>query len=768
MPCQLRRVHVVVAVLFHILLCAAAWGQNTLEGRVVRSGSESPVAGAHLLLQTTSGVPVGSAQSDPAGTFRFLALAPGDYRLKAEAEGMIAVEYDLDLRPRQFLVLTIELAPRRAGTTHEEVRAYAPGIDPGETGTSRWLTRDGIAELPAPMSQSLQTLVQQVAPGAVLSHDNFVHVRGNELSLHQFLNGVSFLDNPHEHFSPPLSPQVIESMSVLTGGLAAEYGNRFGGVLDIATRSGRAMRGHGSARLGVGTILNHDAAVEYGGSAGRLGYYLFASGAESGRYLNPPEAREIHDLGFGLTSLAQVDYQGTENFWKLLVMGSGSRLQLPNTTAEAARGRDARRRLASQTAILTWQRILSPRSLVATSVYQRVGSDHLVPTSDPDTPFGQGSRSPLTTGFKSDFSFLTGVHTIKTGVDATLMRLLESFTFDPRDEHEHESGAGGGHSQLEAFTFRGATHGGLVGVYLQDHFSPLPNLTLDLGVRWDQFILVGSYQQVSPRAGASWYRPRTRSRLHFNYNRFFTPPPVEYLGLAAYLGRSIELGGVAPGLARPYTQNYFEAGWKQELHPQLFFEASAYRHRGRHGFETSEISNTRLFVPANFDRAQADGVEAALSLRDLGTAGFSGRLQYAAAWVRFYGPLSGGFPAEALAPGQKIRPAFDQTHTATASLFYRHRWRHLRGALNLRYGSGTPVEEDDPAGGLRFVNLPQHLTADLSAGLDLWKSEPRRLAFEFDALNLSNSVYRISKESETTPIQFAPRRSLQARLAFHF
>ncbi|MBI4165711.1 MAG: TonB-dependent receptor [Acidobacteria bacterium] len=752
----------------------AAFGQSSIEGRVVESASDTAIEGAGISLARPTGAEIQSARTGPSGEFRFPAVEPGDYQLRVEAGGHAAIVYHLALRPRQPLILTIEMTPRLTGATQVEVRATASGVDTGETGSLRSLSRAELAELPAPMTHSLQTLVQQEAPGAVLSHDNFVHVRGNEMSLHQFINGVSFLDNPHEQFSPPMSPEVIEFVSILTGGFPAEYGNRFGGVLDIATRSGRTMSGHGSASLGVGTVLNRDAALEYGGSAGRWGYYLFASGAESGRFLNPPEAHEIHDLGYGLFSLAQIDYQSDKDFWKILVMGSGSRFQLPNTTEEAALGRDATRRLASQTAILTWQRIFSPRSLSTLSVYQRVGSDRLVPTSDAVTPFGKGSRSPLTTGFKSDFSFAFGGHTIKTGADAAWMRLLESFTFDPRDEHE-EGGAGGaaeadahGHGELEAFDFRGRNHGGLVGVYLQDHFSPFRNLTVDLGARFDQITLVGTYQEVSPRVGLAYYFPGTRTHFHFNYNRFFTPPPVEYLILAGELGRTIKLDGAAPGITKPYTQNYFEAGWKQELHRKILLEANAYRHRGRNSFENSEISNTRLFMPTNFARANAEGVEVALNLRDLETAGFSGRIQYAAAWVNFFGPVSGGFPSEDLHPNQIIRPAFDQTHTGTASLFYRRKWRDVRTALNLRYGSGTPVEEEAPDGGLRFATLPQHLTVDLSAGLDLWKSEPRRLALEFDALNVSNSVYRISKESETTPIQFAPRRTVLGRLAFHF
>jgi hypothetical protein len=128
----------------------------------------------------------------------------------------------------------------------------------------------------------------------------------------------------------------------------------------------------------------------------------------------------------------------------------------------------------------------------------------------------------------------------------------------------------------------------------------------------------------------------------------------------------------------------------------------------------------------------------------------------------FFGPVSGGFAGhEALQPGERILPAFDQIHTATASLFYRHPWRNFWAGSTLKYGSGTPAED----GALR---LPQHLTADLAAGLTIWSREPQSLALELNALNLSDSRYQIAKESELTPIQFAARRVFSGRLKWYF
>jgi outer membrane receptor protein involved in Fe transport len=215
------------------------------------------------------------------------------------------------------------------------------------------------------------------------------------------------------------------------------------------------------------------------------------------------------------------------------------------------------------------------------------------------------------------------------------------------------------------------------------------------------------------------------------------------------------------GNPKPYRQHYLEVGWNQELSSKLLLEVSAYHHRGDNSFENSEIGDTRLFVATNFARARAKGAEAALTFKQLEHLGISGRIQYAAARVHFFGPISGGFANEAHAAGERILPAFDQTHTATASVMYHNQWRGFWSGLNYRFGSGTPV-------GHGAERLPSHSTVDLAAGITLWQREPQKLEFEASLLNLADNRYRIAKESELTPIQFAPRRVVSGRLTWRF
>jgi outer membrane receptor protein involved in Fe transport len=249
--------------------------------------------------------------------------------------------------------------------------------------------------------------------------------------------------------------------------------------------------------------------------------------------------------------------------------------------------------------------------------------------------------------------------------------------------------------------------------------------------------------------------------IHGAYNRLFSPPPIEYSLLASFIGNNAPDPGQRVGNVRAYTQNYFEVGWEQELNRHATLELNAYTHSGHNSFENHEISISRLFLPINFHSAHSSGAELVLKLRHLERLGVSGRLQYALARTFFYGPVTGGFTGnEPLAPGERIMPAFDQTHTGTANLFYRNRWRSSWAGTAMRYGSGTVVE--------RGPRLPQHLTADVAAGLDLWNAEPRKVALEFDVTNLTDNRYKIAKESEEIPIQFAPSRTLGGSVKFSF
>lgn len=739
-----------LCLLFLALASVGATAQTAVEGAVHDDSGKSVQGVTVILKRGDHEKAVVSEITDLAGKFHFGALNSDAYTLQAEAPGFYPSTYSFVLRARQPLLLTIKLRPREASQETVVVSAHSIQADPDKTGSSYTFTQQDLERLPDPVVDSTNDLVSNLMPGASDSHDNFLAVRGTEFSFHEFINGVSFLDNAQPQFSPGISPQIFETVDLMTGGFTPEYGNRFGGVLDIATRSGADLGGHGDVNFRGATLDNNDVNADCGGQYRRVGYYFFVDGFTSGRFLDPPQPQELYDFGKGSRATAQMDWRaGGNDTFKLLLMGGGDNFQQPNIFADQAVGRDAQRHLRQQTAILNWLHTFSAKSLLSTSLYERTSSDRVLPTTDSVTPYSQASRSPLTLGIKSDLSDYWNGHFFKAGIELVRLREDESFFFDSRGDPDVFPAFGGG------------LLGGEASAYMQDHFSLLRNLTLDLGLRYDYFDLVDTGVQTSPRIGFAYHFPQVKAVLHAAYNRYFSPPSIEYSLLASFLGHHAVDPSQRVGNVRPYTQNYLEAGWTQELHPRVSLELNAYLHTGHNSFENHEISISRIFVPINFHSARSEGAELVVNMRQLERIGISGRFQYALQKTYFYGPIAGGFAGdEPLTPGERIVPAFDQTHTGTAQLFYRSRWHGLWTGIALRYGSGTIIE-----GGNR---LPQHLTTDLGSGITLWNKEPRRLDFEVDVTNISNSIYQIAKESEEIPIQYAPSRTAGGSLKFHF
>ena len=732
-----------------LLISETAYGQTAIEG-TAHDSSGHAVAKASVSLQHQDGGTSLTTVSDSDGKFRFSGVEGGAYTLGVEAAGYFEATYEFVLRPRQPISLNVDLQEKQTVRQSVEVQSNYLTVDPEKTGSSYTFTRQDLERLPEPMLESTNDLVNNLMPGASDSHDNFLAVRGTEFSLHEFVNGVSFLDNAQPQFSPGVSPQIFETVDLLTGGFTPEYGNRFGGVLDITTRSGAELAGHGDVNFRGATVDNYDLNADYGGQTGRLGYYFFVDGFTSGRYLDPPEPKELFDFGKGSRATAQFDWRfGNNDSIKLLLMGSGANFQQPNITDDQAVSRDAQRHLRQYTAILAWLHTFSAQTLLHTSVYERTSSDQVLPTSDPVTPLSSASRSSFTLGIKSDLSHSWRGHFFKAGIDLVRLREGESFFFDGRGDPE-------------VFPpFQGWGKGGQASFYVQDHFSPVRNLTVDLGVRYDHFDLVDADQQASPRLGMAYHINKTKSVIHAAYNRLFSPPPIEYSLLASFIGHNAVDPSQRVGNVRPYTQRYYEVGWAQEVAPRVSLELNAYLHTGRNSFENHEISISRTFVPINFDAARSEGIEFVANMRQLERLGISARFQYALAKTYFYGPITGGFAGDApLVAGERIIPAFDQTHTGTAQIYYHNQWRGFWAGSAMRYGSGTIVEHGP--------RLPQHFTADLATGLTLWKTEPRYFDLEFDLTNVSNSIYKIAKESEEIPIQYAPSRTVGGGLKFHF
>lgn len=736
-----------------VLSAPTALAQQRVTGIVADKNSGRPVSGANVTLEGETSTTERTTTTDAEGRFSLSVLTPGFYALTVSTAGFYSERLTFSLAPRTVQQVRLELSP--VTTVAEQVTVHADSklVNEAESATTTTIDVSQISALPTGRKIQLTDIVTPFVSSAVGSHDNLVHLRGNELSLNTFINGVSFFDNPHQLFTPGLSPDIIQSVNIITGGFPAEFGNRFGGILDIVTRTGFDANNHGSVTIGAGNYLRDNASVDFGGHSERLGYFFYAQAFQSDRFLNTPEPRRLHDRGRGSRSFAQLDYRAdTNDFFKLALTANGTNFELPNTTEDALRGRDSFQRNREQTAVFSWEHLFGSSSAVSTSLYERLASARLLPTSDPFSIQAGGLRNDITLGAKSDYSlFIGSQHAIKTGIDLMLLRLREDFIFDPR----------GNEVEIEPFAFRGRKSGGQASFYIQDQVRPFKKFTANLGLRYDQYSVVTSGHALSPRVNLAYALNSGHTVLHFAYNRFFAPPPIENLLVSASLG----FGGNPPRISR---SNHFEAGVTHSLLDNLVFRLTGYWRSDRNSFETTELANVRIFAPTTFDRGKAYGIEFSARLSEIKRLGLSAYFNYTAQRAFQTGPISGGFTVEAVGPGERGPAAFDQIHTGAAGLTWRHHASGFWASAAFEYGSGTPATIPNDAGEKVSLRLPDHFVANFYVGVDLFRKERCGLGLQFNVENATDRVFAIAKESEFTPIQFSPPRFFSGSLRLRF
>jgi|GEM_PF-565246 len=776
-----------------------AQADGAIHGIIMAQADGSALSGVRVELKGAAHIQTIASQTDSDGRFVFLRLAPGEYILTAAHADFSASQYRVMLRPREVQNLTIEMTLRPVEQS-VQVLADALSAASAHSPASTLFTSSRLDALPLAQRSNLPEAILTAAPGMIRGHDDFVHIRGHEIALNPSINGVSFWENPHVVFSPGLGVDYIESMNVMTGGFSAEYGSRFGGVLDVVTKSGLTMNGRGSITLGVGTALRHNAAVEFGGNDGRAAYYFNLSGFESARFLSPPEPRSIHNTGRAARGFAQLDFAvDAANFLKLIVMGDGANFELPKTERDELLRPDFNnfQRTRSQSAILAWDRVVSSRTFLQTSVYQRWSQVRMLPNADPYGAKVDADRELATLGVKTDVTRFHGRHTLKAGVDLVLLSPDENlyylsqpwitFTHLPEvnENHIHFRGPNLGPGVPRPVVFRQKKTGGQGSLYVQDKIQLTRGLTADVGLRFDRYSLAVSDSHFSPRVNAA-YRFRSGTVVHASYNHFFVPPPIENVlaggaGLTQFIA---EIGRPLPAVL-PVKEDQFELGVVQPVGKLMRIGLTGYYRISDNPPHSVLFPDSRFYTYASFDKGKAYGMEIKADVSETPVPGLSGYFNYALGRVWFYNPVHAGFITEAghLNQTGKFLAPMDQTHTLTAGWTYRNRSSRIWTSGAFEYGSGAPgghgagdhthgdgtSHEHAPVAGGCGIRCPAHFTQNLSVGWDaVMAGDQPRLTLQFNVENLSNKVYLISKESTFVQGQYSAPRMYSSSVKLRF
>ena len=767
---------------------ARAQSEAAIRGQIVAAADGSPLGQGRVTLKSISTEASTETTVDSTGRFTFQGVSPGEYMVSGSCEGFEGRDVRVVLEPREIRAVTLALEVRPLNVS-VNVTADVPSLPGTHSPSSTTLTADRLDALPVSQRMTFPDALVTAAPGMIRGHDDFVHIRGEEVALNPFINGVAFWENPHAVFSAGFSPDVIETANVMTGGFPAEYGNRFGGVVDIVTKSGLRMDHRGSVTLNGGEAGRRNVLGEFGGRRSRVGYYVFGSMFESDRFLSPPAPEAIHDHGRGGHVFFQLDGNlGDAGSLRAVVMGDGTNFEIPKTPEDAALRplANANQRTRQQTAIAGWTRA-SSNMTVSASFYQRWSRSQLSPAAGPLTAQAEEERELRTLGGKVDVTRLAGRHAIKAGLDAVSLRPDEylAYNYGGFRNFAHLVGLPHIHITDNVITFAGRESGGQVSGYLQDNVQISDRVTADVGLRVDRYDLLLAATHASPRLNFA-VQVGGGAVVHASYNHFFVPPPIEgVLSSGAGLTERIAEIGVALPPVQPTTEHQVEVGASAPAGP-LQLGLTGYYRASDNPVHTTVWPDTHLYSYASFDRASAYGLEAKAGIPRLARYGVTGYLNYALGRVYFYNPVTGGFVTEAehLENTNRFLAPMDQTHTLTAGLTYRHARTGVFAGTAMEYGSGTPMEHggaaDEHAEGEAdhthaesaegASRVPGHFTANISMGIDLLKGQNRRpkLSLQIDIENIANNVYLIAQEGEFTPGQYSIPRLIAATVKIRF
>ncbi len=645
------------------------------------------------------------------------------------------------------------------------------------------------------------------APGVAEDSLGQLHVRGEHANLQYRINDV-LLPEGITGFGSELDPRFVKDMQLMTGSLPSEYGLRTAGIVDIQTKSGAALNG-GSAEIYGGSYDTFRPSFEYGRSIGKSSFFLSGSYDHNDLGIeNPaPTSVPIHDYTDQYKSFMYYSYlmDATSRF---IVMGSlsYSQFQIPINPSQMPTPQPGTATPwlgAADPSVFSLNDNQNEQNYYGVAAYQkssgnlnyqvsayaRNSSVHYVPGDLPATlDYNNGiatdeDRVLYSEGAQLDLSYALGdYHTLRGGL--TLLhegvRADSTTTVFPVDPITGDES--GGPIAIPQDNYPNANFGG---VYLQDEWKILPQLTLNAGGRFDVYTSDSdSENQVSPRANLV-YKPWESTTLHGGYARYFTPPPLESVpsaNVAAFGGTSDATSVTGPyGTVRAERANYYDLGISQKVPqvPGLTLGVDGYYKTAQDQLDDGFFGQSLILSSFNYTRGRVRGLELTGNYVKGGFSAYA-NMAYSVAQGSGAGSAQYLWPNNAVANyvnNHWIYLDHDQRWTGSFGVAYTWnesgRWSTRVFADNL-YGTGLR-QDGGPfnAAGDAIPNgasVGQYYSLSLGAAERLRLKGKQSLTARVDVVNITDDVYplRTGTGVGVNAAQYGERRGLFGSLSYQF
>ncbi len=212
-------------------------GQTTgqIEGRIV--GPDGRVApGVVVTVSSPNLQGIRTTVTGNEGLFRFPALPPGNYEVKAELQGYNPLEVPV-VPVTLDRTSSLELSMTRVQQEAVVVEAQAPIIDQTDTSDGADFTRKIFENIPTGRTyQSLAFAAPTVIPSGLTDSPSIMGATGAENRY--VVDGLDVTDPAFGVSGSSLAFEFIQEVQVKTGGYQVDYSGALGGVINVLTKSG--------------------------------------------------------------------------------------------------------------------------------------------------------------------------------------------------------------------------------------------------------------------------------------------------------------------------------------------------------------------------------------------------------------------------------------------------------------------------------------------------------------------------------------------------
>jgi hypothetical protein len=351
------------------------------------------------------------------------------------------------------------------------------------------------------------------------------------------------------------------------------------------------------------------------------------------------------------------------------------------------------------------------------------------------------------------------------------------------------------------------------------------DLSLNLGLRFDNYDGISHGSLLQPRLGAAYHVKKTNSVLRFAYTRTFETPYNENLVLSSATGA----GGLADGILgsatsqplQPGRRNQFNTGIQQGIGRYIIIDADYFWKYTTNAYDFNVILNSPIAFPISWSKSKLDGVAVRVNLAEY--KGFSAFFVAGHTRARYFPPETGGLFFNSALPEGVFRIDHDQAFQQTTQVQYQfNQFKELKPyvAFTWRYDSGlvagsvpdfataltlTPDQQaqiglfcggvfatptqgltscNDPNRGATRVVIPADGTAnddhnppriaprhlfDATIGSDnLFRTEHAKVSLRLTGINLTNKEALYNFLSTFSGTHFVTPRAFQAQMGITF